>query len=38
LASWSWTTFSQREGINSEVRNILDTRTEQWGVEITAVN
>ena len=29
--------LSNREGINSEVRNILDTRTEQWGVEITAV-
>jgi regulator of protease activity HflC (stomatin/prohibitin superfamily) len=27
--------LSNREGINSEVRNILDTRTEQWGVEIT---
>jgi regulator of protease activity HflC (stomatin/prohibitin superfamily) len=26
-----------REGINTEVRTILDTRTEQWGVEITAV-
>jgi regulator of protease activity HflC (stomatin/prohibitin superfamily) len=29
--------LSNREGINNEVRNILDTRTEQWGVEITAV-
>ena len=29
--------LSNREGINDEVRNILDTRTEQWGVEITAV-
>ncbi len=29
--------LSNREGINTEVRNILDTRTEQWGVEITAV-
>ena len=29
--------LSNREGINAEVRNILDTRTEQWGVEITAV-
>jgi regulator of protease activity HflC (stomatin/prohibitin superfamily) len=29
--------LANREGINSEVRNILDTRTEQWGVEITAV-
>ena len=29
--------LANREGINTEVRNILDTRTEQWGVEITAV-
>jgi regulator of protease activity HflC (stomatin/prohibitin superfamily) len=29
--------LANREGINGEVRNILDTRTEQWGVEITAV-
>jgi regulator of protease activity HflC (stomatin/prohibitin superfamily) len=29
--------LSNREGINNEVRNILDTRTEQWGVEISAV-
>ena len=29
--------LANRDGINSEVRNILDTRTEQWGVEITAV-
>jgi regulator of protease activity HflC (stomatin/prohibitin superfamily) len=29
--------LANREGINAEVRNILDTRTEQWGVEITAV-
>jgi regulator of protease activity HflC (stomatin/prohibitin superfamily) len=29
--------LANREGINNEVRNILDTRTEQWGVEITAV-
>jgi regulator of protease activity HflC (stomatin/prohibitin superfamily) len=29
--------LANREGINSEVRNMLDTRTEQWGVEITAV-
>jgi regulator of protease activity HflC (stomatin/prohibitin superfamily) len=29
--------LANREGINAEVRNILDTRTEQWGVEITAI-
>jgi regulator of protease activity HflC (stomatin/prohibitin superfamily) len=29
--------LANRDGINTEVRNILDTRTEQWGVEITAV-
>jgi regulator of protease activity HflC (stomatin/prohibitin superfamily) len=29
--------LANRDGINAEVRNILDTRTEQWGVEITAV-
>ncbi len=29
--------LQNREGINGEVRGILDTRTEQWGVEITAV-
>jgi regulator of protease activity HflC (stomatin/prohibitin superfamily) len=29
--------LASREGINSEVRTILDARTEQWGVEITAV-
>ncbi|HEY0715277.1 MAG TPA: slipin family protein [Polyangia bacterium] len=29
--------LANREGINNEVRGILDTRTEQWGVEITAV-
>jgi len=29
--------LSHRDGINGEVRNILDTRTEQWGVEISAV-
>jgi regulator of protease activity HflC (stomatin/prohibitin superfamily) len=29
--------LANREGINAEVRGILDTRTEQWGVEITAV-
>lgn len=29
--------LANREGINGEVRSILDTRTEQWGVEITAV-
>ncbi len=29
--------LANRDGINNEVRNILDTRTEQWGVEITAV-
>src|SRR6185369_6845705 len=29
--------LANRENINAEVRNILDTRTEQWGVEITAV-
>jgi regulator of protease activity HflC (stomatin/prohibitin superfamily) len=29
--------LANRDGINTEVRSILDTRTEQWGVEITAV-
>jgi regulator of protease activity HflC (stomatin/prohibitin superfamily) len=29
--------LANRDGINNEVRNNLDTRTEQWGVEITAV-
>ena len=29
--------LANRDGINNEVRSILDTRTEQWGVEITAV-
>jgi regulator of protease activity HflC (stomatin/prohibitin superfamily) len=29
--------LANRDGINNEVRGILDTRTEQWGVEITAV-
>jgi regulator of protease activity HflC (stomatin/prohibitin superfamily) len=29
--------LANREGINAEVRGILDTRTEQWGVEISAV-
>ncbi len=29
--------LANRDGINTEVRAILDTRTEQWGVEITAV-
>jgi regulator of protease activity HflC (stomatin/prohibitin superfamily) len=29
--------LANRDGINAEVRSILDTRTEQWGVEITAV-
>jgi regulator of protease activity HflC (stomatin/prohibitin superfamily) len=29
--------LANRDGINNEVRTILDTRTEQWGVEITAV-
>jgi regulator of protease activity HflC (stomatin/prohibitin superfamily) len=29
--------LAHRDGINGEVRNILDTRTEQWGVEISAV-
>ena len=29
--------LAHRDAINSEVRNILDTRTEQWGVEISAV-
>jgi regulator of protease activity HflC (stomatin/prohibitin superfamily) len=29
--------LANREGINTEVRSVLDTRTEQWGVEITAV-
>ena len=29
--------LGHRDAINSEVRAILDTRTEQWGVEISAV-
>src|SRR3954452_3811788 len=29
--------LAHRDAINSEVRGILDNRTEQWGVEITAV-
>jgi regulator of protease activity HflC (stomatin/prohibitin superfamily) len=29
--------LANRDGINTEVRSILDSRTEQWGVEITAV-
>src|SRR3569623_141144 len=29
--------LAHRDGINGEVRNILDARTEQWGVEISAV-
>ena len=29
--------LAKRQEINDEVRTILDTRTEQWGVEITAV-
>src|SRR3954465_821549 len=29
--------LGHRDAINNEVRGILDTRTEQWGVEITAV-
>jgi len=29
--------LANREGINTEVRTVLDNRTEQWGVEITAV-
>jgi len=29
--------LAHRDRINNEVRNILDTRTEQWGVEISAV-
>jgi regulator of protease activity HflC (stomatin/prohibitin superfamily) len=29
--------LAKRAEINEEVRNILDIRTEQWGVEITAV-
>ena len=29
--------LAHRDAINDEVRNILDTRTEQWGVEISAV-
>jgi regulator of protease activity HflC (stomatin/prohibitin superfamily) len=29
--------LAHRDKINGEVRNILDTRTEQWGVEISAV-
>src|SRR5262245_8704073 len=29
--------LAHRDRINNEVRTILDTRTEQWGVEISAV-
>jgi len=29
--------LSNRDKINEEIRNILDLRTEQWGVEISAV-
>jgi regulator of protease activity HflC (stomatin/prohibitin superfamily) len=29
--------LAHRDAINGEVRGILDTRTEQWGVEISAV-
>jgi regulator of protease activity HflC (stomatin/prohibitin superfamily) len=29
--------LAHRDAINGEVRQILDTRTEQWGVEISAV-
>jgi regulator of protease activity HflC (stomatin/prohibitin superfamily) len=29
--------LAHRDAINGEVREILDTRTEQWGVEISAV-
>src|SRR6185369_5689096 len=29
--------LAHRDRINSEIRTILDTRTEQWGVEISAV-
>jgi regulator of protease activity HflC (stomatin/prohibitin superfamily) len=29
--------LANRDAINADVRSILDTRTEQWGVEITAV-
>ncbi|HVZ87071.1 MAG TPA: slipin family protein [Polyangia bacterium] len=29
--------LAHRDAINTEVRTILDTRTEQWGVEISAV-
>jgi len=29
--------LAHRDAINTEVRNILDNRTEQWGVEISAV-
>lgn len=29
--------LANRDGINNELRGILDTRTEQWGVEISAV-
>jgi regulator of protease activity HflC (stomatin/prohibitin superfamily) len=29
--------LAHRDAINDEVRTILDTRTEQWGVEISAV-
>ena len=29
--------LGHRDAINTEVRGILDTRTEQWGVEISAV-
>jgi regulator of protease activity HflC (stomatin/prohibitin superfamily) len=30
-------TLAHRDRINNEIRTILDTRTEQWGVEISAV-
>jgi regulator of protease activity HflC (stomatin/prohibitin superfamily) len=29
--------LAHRDGVNQEVRRILDERTEQWGVDITAV-
>jgi len=29
--------LAHRDAVNTEVRGILDTRTEQWGVEISAV-
>jgi regulator of protease activity HflC (stomatin/prohibitin superfamily) len=29
--------LAHRDSVNSEMRTILDTRTEQWGVEISAV-